>query len=95
MTSPMPEFDGVLDVPVEDEQAYLRTSYREYLRTWRQLRRSLELARATGDIASEARFSRELRSMWPPPEAIAEAAGIVELDLERRQAAEDRGVQGA
>jgi len=72
--------DGsVLDVPEDDQLAYVEASYRDYLLLWRGLRRGLEAARATGDRASETRFARELRTLWPRPEAIARAAGVMKL----------------
>ena len=71
--------DRVLDVPEDEQLAYVEASYRDYLMLWRGLRRGLEAARATGDRASETRFSQELRSLWPRPEAIARAAGVMKL----------------
>ncbi len=79
MASTAAQFDGVLEVPEEDQFAYVQASYRDYLRTWIRLRRSLVTARSTGDIESEARIARELRTMWPRPEVIARAAGVLEL----------------
>lgn len=70
---------AVLDVPEDDQLAYLEASYRDYLLHWRGLRRSLETARRTGDKASETRFARELSSLWPRPEAVARAAGVLKL----------------
>lgn len=79
MASNAADFDGVLDVPEDEQHAYVQASYREYLRTWVRLRRSLATARAKGDIESEARFARELRALWPRPEVIARAAGLIDL----------------
>ena len=72
--------DCVLDVPEDDQHAYVQASYREYLRIWTRLRRALATARAAGDIESEARYARELRMLWPRPEVIARAAGVIHLD---------------
>ncbi|MDA0353641.1 MAG: hypothetical protein O3A10_15760 [Chloroflexi bacterium] len=80
MTGISVDFDRVLDVPEDEQEAYVQASYREYLRVWTRLRRGLALARATGDIESEARCARELRTMWPRPEVIARAAGVIHLD---------------
>ncbi len=71
--------ERVLDVPEDDQLAYVEASYRDYLLLWRGLRRGLETARRTGDQASETRLARELRSLWPRPEAIARAAGVMKL----------------
>lgn len=71
--------DSVLDVPEDDQLAYVEASYRDYLLLWRGLRRGLETARRTGDRASETRFAQELRTLWPRPEAIARAAGVMKL----------------
>jgi hypothetical protein len=71
--------DRVLDVPEDEQLAYLEASYRDYLMLWRGLRHGLEAARSAGDRAAETRFSRELRSLWPRPEAIARAAGVMKL----------------
>ena len=71
--------EDVLDVPEDDQRAYVEASYRDYLLLWRGLRRGLEAARQTGDRASELRFSRELGHLWPRPEAIAQAAGAMKL----------------
>ncbi len=79
MTSTTAESDGVLDVPEDEQQVYLQSSYRDYLRMWNRLRRSLATARAAGDIESEARLARELRTLWPRPEVIARAAGVLEF----------------
>ena len=67
MARPVAERDWVIDVPEDDQRAYVASSYREYLRNWIRLRRSLAKARAIGDIESEARHARELRSLWPRP----------------------------
>ena len=72
--------DCVLDVAEDEQQAYVQASYREYLTMWTRLRRGLAAARATGDIESEARFARELRTLWPRPEVIARAAGLIHID---------------
>lgn len=74
-----PPVDRVLDVPEDDQLAYVEASYRDYLLLWRGLRRGLEAARHAGDQASETRFARELSSLWPRPEAIAHAAGVMKL----------------
>lgn len=79
MPGPSVERDSVLDVPEDDQRAYVMTSYREYLRNWIRLRRALDSARAIGDIESEARHAREIRSLWPRPEVIARAAGVIHL----------------
>jgi hypothetical protein len=79
MTTTATNSDGVLDVSEDDQDHYVQASYRDYLRTWVRLRRSLSTARGTGDIESEARFSRELRTLWPRPEVIARAAGLVDI----------------
>ena len=79
MTSSAADPDCVLDVSDEEQQAYVQASYREYLRTWTRLRRSLATARTSGDIESEARLSSELRRLWPRPEVIARAAGVIYL----------------
>ena len=71
--------DSVLDVPEDEQLAYVEASYRDYLMHWRGLRRGLEQARRSGDRAAESRFARELRSLWPRPEAIARAAGVMKL----------------
>ena len=68
-----------LDVPEAEQLAYLETSYRDDLLHWHHLRRGLDTARRTGDQASETRFARELRTLWPRPEAIARAASIWKL----------------
>ena len=77
MTSTTAIDDRVLDVPEADQLAYLEASYRDYLLHWRRLRRGLDTARRRGDTDSELRFARELRSLWPRPEAIARAAGAL------------------
>lgn len=83
MATTAARFDGVLDVPEDDQLAYVQASYRDYLRTWIRLRRALSAARSGGDIEAEARYARELRTMWPRPEVIARAAGVIELGNER------------
>jgi len=80
MTSSWMDSERVLDVPEDEQYAYVQASYREYLRIWTRLRRSLASARASGDIESEARYARELRGLWPRPEVIARAAGVIDLD---------------
>ncbi len=79
MAGPVADHDSVLDVPEDEQRAYVQSAYREYLRNWIRLRRALEKARASGDIESEARHAREIRSLWPRPEVIARAAGIIQL----------------
>ena len=79
MPGPVAEGDSVLDVPADEQRLYVERSYREYLRNWIRLRRALEQARASGDIESEARHARELRQLWPRPEVIARAAGVIHL----------------
>ena len=37
MASTAAQFDGVLEVPEEDQFAYVQASYRDYLRTWIRL----------------------------------------------------------
>lgn len=74
-----PTPDAILDVPEADQLAYVEASYRDYLLLWRRLRRGLDTARRTGDVASETRLAQELRSLWPRPEAIARAAGVMKL----------------
>lgn len=71
--------ETILDVPEDEQLAYVEASYRDYLMLWRGLKRGLETARSTGDRASETRISRELRALWPRPEAVARAAGVMKL----------------
>ena len=80
MTGTPVDSDRVLDVAEDEQKAYVQASYREYLRIWTRLRRALATARASGDIESEARYARELRALWPRPEVIARAAGIIDID---------------
>jgi hypothetical protein len=79
MAGPVVDHDRVLDVSEDDQRAYVQSSYRDYLRNWIRLRRALAAARASGDIESEARHAREIRSLWPRPEVIARAAGVLHL----------------
>ena len=74
-----PATEAILDVPTDEQLAYVEASYRDYLLLWRGLKRGLENARNSGDRASETRFARELRSLWPRPEAVARAAGAMKL----------------
>jgi hypothetical protein len=71
--------EAILDVPEDEQLAYVEASYRDYLMLWRGLKRGLETARSTGDRASETRISRELGALWPRPEAVARAAGVMKL----------------
>ena len=80
MTGTPANSERVLEVAEEEQRAYVQASYREYLRIWTRLRRGLAEARAIGDIESEARFARELRTLWPRPEVIARAAGVIDID---------------
>ncbi len=79
ISAPTQSTEAILDVPEDDQLAYVEASYRDYLLLWRGLRRGLEAARSSGDRASEHRLARELRSLWPRPEAIAQAAGVMKL----------------
>jgi len=69
----------LLDVPEDEQASYVESSYCDYLMLWRSLERNLAAARREGDHVAEARFRRELRAMWPRPEAVALAAGILKF----------------
>lgn len=82
MSTDAAEVDLVLEVPPDEQEAYVQTSYRDYLRIWRRLRRGVKLARTNGDIESEARLSHELRHLWPRPEVIAKQVDVIDFDLD-------------
>ncbi len=82
MTSTSADFEAVIDVPADEQDAYVQTAYRDYLRIWRRLRRGMKLARTMGDIESEARLSHELRHLWPRPEVIAQLVDVIDFDLD-------------
>ena len=75
MTTQFPS-DVVLDVAPEEQQAYARHAYRDYLRAWNERVHALETARRAGDLEEAARLAEELRHVWPQPEDVAEAAWI-------------------
>ena len=78
-----PPTDVVLDVAPEDELAYARDAYHDYLRAWNEGVEALEAARAAGDLEEASRLAEELRHVWPQPEAVAEAAWIPPRDREQ------------
>lgn len=80
-----------LDVSFEDEQAYARHSYHEYVRVWNDLVRKLEAARGIGNLPMAAQLAEELRHVWPQPDAVADVSWI---DDEEREIAlsSDRGL---
>ena len=59
--------DVELDVPLSEEQAYVRHSYHEYVRVWNDLVRKLEAARGAGEYTTASRLAEELRHVWPQP----------------------------
>jgi len=71
-----------LDVPLEDEQAYARHSYHEYVRVWNDLVRKLEAARVVGNLPMAARLAEELRHVWPQPDDVAHVSWIDERERE-------------
>jgi hypothetical protein len=64
----------VFDVPREEQQAYCRSSYAEYLRAWNARVEELEGARRAEDLERAARLAEELRHVWPQPGDVARAA---------------------
>ena len=83
--------DVVLEVAPEDEQAYVRDAYRDYLVGWNERVRSLEHARRDGDLETAARLAEELRHVWPQAEDLAGATWI--SDQERQHPLRsDRGL---
>jgi hypothetical protein len=83
--------DVVLEVAPEDEQAYVRDAYRDFLVAWNQRVRSLEHARRDGDLETAARLAEELRHVWPQPDDLAAATWI--SDRERQHPLHsDRGL---
>ncbi len=72
--------DVVLDVAPEDQEAYARDAYRDYLGAWDEAVRALERARERGDLEGAARLAEELRHVWPQPEDVADAAWIADGD---------------
>ena len=68
--------DVVFDVAPEDQAAYARCSYRDYLHAWNERVEALEAARGRGAIDEAERLAEELRHVWPQPEDVAEAAWI-------------------
>ncbi len=90
MTTQLPT-DVVLEVAPEDQEAYVRDSYRDYLRAWDERVRMLEHARRDGDLEAAARLAEELRHVWPQPQDVAGAAWIP--DRERQSPLHsDRGL---
>lgn len=90
MTIPL-STDVVLDVAPEDQQAYARDAYHDYLRAWNEGVEALEAARTAGDLEEAARLAEELRHVWPQPEDVASAAWIPPRDRERPLTS-DRGL---
>ena len=88
-----PSSDVVLDVAPEDQVAYARHAYHDYLRAWNERVRVLEDARRLGDLDAAARLAEELRHVWPQPEDIADAAWIPAPEREHPLAC-DRGLSG-
>jgi hypothetical protein len=92
MTTRMPSdvvpSDVVLDVTPEEQAAYARDAYRDYLRWWNERVRALEDARRLGDVERARRLAEELRQVWPPPSEVAEAAWVPARDRERPLASE-------
>jgi len=74
--------DVVFDVAPEDQAAYARSSYRDYLRAWNERVEALDAARRRGEIAQAERLAEELRHIWPQPDDVAEAAWIPDRDRE-------------
>jgi hypothetical protein len=83
--------DVVLDVAPEDQEAYVRESYHEYVHAWNQRVQALEAARDAGDLETAARLAEELRHVWPQPSDVATAAWIPLRERERPLAS-DRGL---
>lgn len=71
-----------LDVTLEDEQAYARHSYHEYVGAWNDLVQKLEAARGAGDLSMAARLAEELRHIWPQPADVSHVAWIAEPERE-------------
>lgn len=78
-----PSTDVVLDVAPEDQQAYARDAYHDYLRAWNEAVQALEAARREGNLEEAARLAEELRHVWPQPRDVAGAAWIAPRDRER------------
>ena len=71
-----------LDVAREDEQAYARHSYHEYVGAWNDLVQKLEAARGAGDLSMASRLAEELRHIWPQPADVSHVAWIAEPERE-------------
>lgn len=82
MTTQSP-VEVVLDVAPEEQEAYARCSYRDYLRAWNELVQMLKAARESGDLEETARLTDELRHVWPQPADVAGAAWIPVPERER------------
>lgn len=74
--------DVELDVPLSEEQAYVRHSYHEYVRVWNDLVRKLEAARGAGEYTVASRLAEELRHVWPQPADVSHVAWIDEGERE-------------
>ena len=74
--------DVVLEVPPEDQEAYARHSYHDYIHAWNALIRKLAKARRAGDHVAAQRLIDELRHLWPRGRAVAGVAWVPDDDRE-------------
>jgi hypothetical protein len=74
--------DVVLEVPVEDQEAYSRHSYHDYMYAWNVLVGELAKARRIGDPTRAERLVEELRHFWPRAGAVAGVAWVPDDDRE-------------
>jgi len=74
--TPQLSSDVVLDVAPDEQEAYSRCAYHDYLRAWNERVEALRDARRAGAQEQIARLEEELRHVWPQPDDVADAAWV-------------------